>query len=173
MQRVAVERPDGLLIERRLDADLPVVAMHPNQVAVARPRFRAAGEKSDRFDAFVLWDSRAPTTTVSRELVPDSDQTQALRALTRDRDVLVEQRVASCNQLRAEPEPFWPGAVEIFADFDSPISLAFLARHPSPIDTRGLEETPRPTARPPPLLRSTDRRRAALPVQGSAIRSHW
>ena len=52
--RVAVERPDGLLVERLLDAGLTVIAMHPNQVAAARPRFRPAGGKSDRFDAFVL-----------------------------------------------------------------------------------------------------------------------
>ena len=29
---VAVERPDGLLIERLLDAGLVVIAVHPNQV---------------------------------------------------------------------------------------------------------------------------------------------
>jgi hypothetical protein len=30
---VAIERPDGLLIERLLDAGLRVMAIHPNQVA--------------------------------------------------------------------------------------------------------------------------------------------
>jgi transposase len=58
--------------------------------------------------------------------------------LTRGREVLVEQRVALCNQLRAELERFWPGATLIFKDLDSPISLAFLDRYPSPIDARGL-----------------------------------
>ena len=51
---VAVERPDGLLVERLLDAGLRVLALHPNQVAAARDRFRVSGGKSDRFDAFVL-----------------------------------------------------------------------------------------------------------------------
>ena len=46
--RVAVERPDGLLVERLLDAGLTVIAMHPNQVAAARARFRPAGGKRDR-----------------------------------------------------------------------------------------------------------------------------
>lgn len=50
---VAIERPDGLLVERLLDAGLRVLALHPNKVAAARDRFRAAGGKSDRFDAFV------------------------------------------------------------------------------------------------------------------------
>ena len=138
--RVAVERPDGLLVERLIDAGLTVIAMHPNQVAAARPRFRPAGGKSDRFDAFVLCELARTDHHRFRALVPDSDQTKALRALTRGRELLVEQRVALCNQLRAELERFWPGAVEIFADLDSPISLAFLERYPSPIDARGLGE---------------------------------
>jgi transposase len=138
VERVAVERPDGLLVERLLDAGLTVIAMHPNQVAAARPRFRPAGGKSDRFDAFVLCELARTDHHRFRALVPDSDQTKALRALTRGRAVLVEQRVALCNQLRAELERFWPGAVEVFAELDSPISLAFLASYPSPRDARGL-----------------------------------
>ena len=48
---VAIERPDGLLVERLLDAGLRVLALHPNQVAAAGDRFRVSGGKSDRFDA--------------------------------------------------------------------------------------------------------------------------
>ncbi len=140
VERVAIERPDGLLVERLLDAGLTVIAMHPNQVAAARPRFRPAGGKSDRFDAFVLCELARTDHHRFRVLVPDSDQTKALRALTRGREVLVEQRVAICNQLRAELERFWPGAIEVFAALDSPISLAFLTRYPSPVDARGLGE---------------------------------
>ena len=51
---VAVERPDGLMVERLLDSGLRVLALHPNQVAAARDRFRVSGGKSDRFDSFVL-----------------------------------------------------------------------------------------------------------------------
>jgi transposase len=138
VERVAVERPDGLLVERLLDAGLAVIALHPNQVAAARPRFRPAGGKSDRFDAYVLCELARTDHHRFRELVPDTDQTTALRALTRGRELLVEQRVALCNQLRGELERFWPGAIEIFADLDSPIALAFLARYPSPVDARGL-----------------------------------
>jgi transposase len=71
-------------------------------------------------------------------LEPDSDQTKALRALTRARENLVGARVALTNQLRAELERFWPGPIGLFAELDSPISLAFLARYPSPADARGL-----------------------------------
>jgi transposase len=138
--RVAIERPDGLLIERLLDAGLTVLAIHPNKVAAARDRFRAAGGKSDRFDAFVLCELARTDSHRFPVLTADRDQTKALRALTRGREILVKQRVSLCNQLRAERERFWPGAVQIFSDLDSPISLAFLARYPSPIDARGLGE---------------------------------
>jgi transposase len=137
---VAIERPDGLLVERLLDAGLRVLPMHPKRVAATRARFRAAGGKSDRFDAFVLCELARTDHHRFRVLVPDSDQTKALRALTRGRELLVEQRVALCNQLRAELERFWPGAIDVFADLDSPISLAFLVRYPSPVDARGLGE---------------------------------
>jgi Transposase len=48
---VAIERPDGLLVDRLLDAGLRVLALHPNKVAAARDRLRVSGGKSDRFDA--------------------------------------------------------------------------------------------------------------------------
>jgi transposase len=58
--------------------------------------------------------------------------------LVRAREDLVAARVALANQLRAELERFWPGPIGLFKDLDSPISLAFLARYPSPVDARGL-----------------------------------
>lgn len=140
VQLVAVERPDGLLIERLLDAGLRVMAIHPNQVAATRDRFRVSGGKSDRFDAFVLCELARTDSHRFRVLVPDSDQTKALRALTRAREDLVEARVALANQLRAELERFWPGATVIFAEIDSPIGLAFLERYPSPHDAHALGE---------------------------------
>jgi transposase len=138
VERVAVERPDGLLVERLLDTGLRVLAMHPNQVAAARDRFRAAGGKSDRFDAFVLCELARTDSHRFRVLEPDRDETKALRAMTRARADLVGARVALANQLGAELERFWPGAIRIFAELDSPIALAFLARYPSPLDARSL-----------------------------------
>jgi transposase len=75
-----------------------------------------------------------------RVLEPDSDETKALRAMTRAREDLVHARVALCNQLRSELERFWPGPIGLFSDLHSRISLAFLERYPSPADVRGLGE---------------------------------
>jgi transposase len=138
VERVAIERPDGVLVERLLEAGLVVLAVHPNQVKAARPRFRAAGGKSDSFDAFVLAELARTDHHRFRALAPDSDETRALRSLTRSREDLVETRVALANRLRSELEAFWPGAAAIFADIDSPIALAFLERYPSPSDAHRL-----------------------------------
>src|ERR1700751_855498 len=137
---VAVERPDGLLVERLLDAGLRVLALHPNKVAAARDRFRVSGGKSDRFDAFVLCELARTDHHRFRVLEPDSDQTKALRALTRGREDLVGMRTALSNQLRAELERFWPGPLGLFSDLHSQIALAFLERYPSPAEARGLGE---------------------------------
>ena len=140
VELVAIERPDGVLVERLLDAGPRVLALHPNQVHAARPRFGASGGKSDRFDAFVLCEPARTDRHRFRVLTPDSGPTIALRALSRAREDLVQTRVAPANQLHAELERFWPGAAVIFDAIDSPIALAFLERYPSPIDARGLGE---------------------------------
>jgi len=135
--RVAIERPDGVLVDRLLDAGITVIAVHPNQAKAARERYSIARGKSDRFDAFVLAELARTDAHRLRAITPDSDETKALRALTRTREDLVGVRVELANQLRAQLEAFWPGAL-IFSDVDSPISLAFLARYPSPADARSL-----------------------------------
>jgi len=136
--RVAIEQPNGLVVDRLLEAGIAVVAVHPNQLAAARDRYRAGGGKSDGFDAYVLAELARTDMHRFRLLEPDSDETKALRALTRTREDLVEQKVALANQLRAQLDCFWPGAKQIFADVDSPIALAFLERYPSPADARSL-----------------------------------
>jgi transposase len=135
--RVAIERPDGILVERLLEAGLTVIAVHPNQAKAARERYSVARGKSDRFDAFVLAELARTDAHRLRAIRPDGDETKALKALTRARENLVGVRVELANQLRAQLQAFWPGAL-VFADVDSAISLAFLARYPSPADARSL-----------------------------------
>ena len=128
VQLVAIERPDGLLIDRLLDAGLVLIALHPNQVRAARPRFTVAGGKSDGFDSFVLAELARTDSHRFRVLAPDSDQTKALRALTRSREDLVRTRIVVANQLRDQLACFWPGAGKVFCSVDSQIALAFLRR---------------------------------------------
>ena len=111
----------------------------------------------------------APIAHRFRVLEPDPDQTKAIRALTRAREDLVAARVALANQLRAELERFWPGPVGLFARSDSPISLAFLARYPSPQDTRGLGE--KRMAAFLKAQRYTSRKTAGAAARAAALRA--
>jgi len=44
-------RPRGLLVDTLVAAGHPVVLLHPNVVKACRPRYRAAGGKSDLGDS--------------------------------------------------------------------------------------------------------------------------
>lgn len=137
VRRVAIERPDGILVDRLLETGIEVIAVHPNQAKAARERYSVARGKSDRFDAFVLAELARTDSHRLRAISPDSDETKALRALVRAREDLVGARVELANQLRAQLQAFWPGVL-VFSAVDTPISLAFLRRYPSPADAKGL-----------------------------------
>jgi transposase len=125
---VAIERPDGPVVETLLEAGLTVVVISPNQVKNLRGRYGSAGNKDDRFDAYVLADTLRTDRARLRPLVPDTDATIALRRACRARKDLVSHRVAAANQLRAHLRNVLPGAVGLFKDLESAISLTFLTR---------------------------------------------
>jgi transposase len=129
---IAIERPSGLIVDALLAAGHPVIPVHPNVVKACRPRYRAAGGKSDPGDAYMLADILRTDGHRFRPLMAVSDEIKALRALVRGRGDLITQRVALANQLRSLLDGFWPGAAAIFAAIDSPIALAFIGRYPTP-----------------------------------------
>jgi len=137
---VAIERPDGRLVDALLEAGHAVVPVSPNAIKSWRESEVLSGAKDDPGDAEVIAEYlrlRAHKLTV---LAPFRDDTRALRAVVRARDDLVEQRVAANNQLEACLDAFWPGAKAVFADVCREIALAFLERYPTPASARSLGE---------------------------------
>lgn len=128
---VAIERADGPVVDALRDGGMTVVVINPSKVKHLRARYGSAGNKDDRFDAFVLADTLRTDRARLVPLTPDSEQTIALRQTVRTRRRLVETRVAIANQLRAHLQIVLPGVIGLFADLDSPISLAFLTRYDS------------------------------------------
>jgi transposase len=137
---VAIERPDGRLVDRLLEAGHPVVAVQPNAIKVWRDAEVLSGAKHDPGDAALIAEYLRLRAHRLRVLEPFSAQTRALRAVVRTRDDLVDQRVAATNQLAACLDAFWPGAKQVFADLQSPIALDFLARYPTPESATRLGE---------------------------------
>jgi transposase len=125
---VGIERSDGPIVDALLAADLTLYVIPPSQIKALRGRYGSAGNKDDRFDAYVLADT---VRTDRRRLTPlllDGQATTALRKLCRARKDLVAHRIAVANQLRAHLGTAMPAAVDLFADIDSAISLRFLTR---------------------------------------------
>jgi hypothetical protein len=146
--RDIVESPQAL------HARLTVLAIHPNQVAATRSRFRASGGTSGRLEAFVLC-----------ELVRTEHRRFRVlgRARLRSRAQCVDPRAT--DQLRSELERFWPGPIGLFEHLDNPMSPAFLARWPSPIEARRLA-----------CSRSSTTGRASQPsrkLRGSRAETRW
>jgi transposase len=138
--RVAIERPDGPVVEVLLGASFEVVVVPSRSMKALRERYTTAGNKSDPFDAYVLADSLRTDGHRWPNLAPDSPATVTLRSQVRARRDLVETRVAVANQLRAHLRVVFPGAVGLFWDIDGPISLRFLERFPSATRAAWLSE---------------------------------
>ena len=137
---VAIERPNGRLVDLLLEAGHPVVPVSPNAIKTWREGEVLSGAKSDAGDAAVIAEYLRLRQHRLRTAVPYSDETLALRTVVRSRGDLVEMRVAATNQLSALLEAHWPGAKAIFADVESPVSLEFLTRYPTPAAAAHLGE---------------------------------
>jgi transposase len=128
VEQVGIERGDGPVVDTLLAAGLTLFVIPPSQVKNLRSRYGSAGNKDDRFDAYVLADVVRTDARRLRPMVTDSPATTALRSATRARKDLVTHRVAAANQLRAHLQNVFPTATTLFADIDSAITLAFLDR---------------------------------------------
>ena len=114
-----------------------MLVISPNQVKNLRVRYGSAGNKDDRFDAYVLADV---VRTDRRRLTPltrSTPATIALRSTVRARRDLVEHRVAAANQLRAHLQSRVPrrgGPVRRARLRDQPVLPGALP-HPKPRPT--------------------------------------
>jgi transposase len=137
---VAIERPDGRLVDALLEAGHPVVPVKPNAIKAWRDGEVLSGAKSDAGDALVIAEYLRLRQHKLRTATPYSAETKALRVAVRTRGDLVDMRVAATNQLSALLDAHWPGAKAVFADVESPIALDFLTRYPTPAAAERLGE---------------------------------
>jgi transposase len=135
---VAIERGEGLVVGLIARAGHPVLMVEPAAFEASRPRWGAAGAKSDATDAFMLADYARTDGHRLRRVEPLAQATRELGALVRARTSLVEARTAASNQLWAILAEDWPGAALVFHKLTSQIALAFLATTPRPGQRHGL-----------------------------------
>jgi transposase len=129
--RIGIERGDGPVVEHLIRDGFEVVVISARQVKSLRARYGSAGNKDDRFDAFVLADALRTDAGRWATVQPDTQETIALRMLVRARHDLIDHRIAVHNQLLAVLQHNFPGAIGLFSQLDIPISLRFLRRFPT------------------------------------------
>src|SRR3712207_4550277 len=171
---ICVERAEGLLVERLQAGGHRVFPVNPRIAARARERYRVASSKDDVFDAFTLADTLRHEHPHWRPLPIASPALAELRALSRDRDRLLESQQRVEAQLHAILDAYHPGPAQLFSSIDRDITLAFIADYPTPQAAARIGEQ-RMAATPPtpgcvkpacggPTTRSRPRRGHAPPT---------
>lgn len=129
---IAIERSEGLLVERLQAAGHQIYGVSPRVSARARERHQAAARKNDRFDAFVLADALRTDGWRWRPLAAPSPLLAEIRALTRHRRQVSRVQVRAEEQLRATLEAFHPAIVDVFSTVDRTATLELLRAYPTP-----------------------------------------
>ncbi|RKN05495.1 IS110 family transposase [Streptomyces radicis] len=112
---VAIERPDGRLVDVLLEAGHPVVPVKSNAIKAWRDAEVLSGAKSDPGDAMVIAEYLRLRHHKLSAARPFSPQTKTLRTVVRTRDDVVRLRVMATNMLNSLLDAFWPGAKAVFA----------------------------------------------------------
>lgn len=129
---ICLERSEGLLVERLQASGHRVFPVNPRIAARARERYRVASSKDDVFDAFTLADTLRHEHLHWRALPVASPALAELRALSRDRDRLLESQQRVEAQLRSILDAYHPAPAALFSSIDRDITLAFIADYPTP-----------------------------------------
>jgi transposase len=117
---VAIERPDGPVVETLLAAGIPVWAINPEQLARFRDRHCVAGAKGDRRDALVLADALRTDRHHFRQVTVAEADLAALRGLVRSDDDLRTSEGRLSNQFQEHLRRYYPQLLELGADRPDP-----------------------------------------------------
>jgi len=128
--RVAVELHDGAILAWLVIQGYNVFPMNPKSADRARDRYRPAGGKDDRTDAFVLADTLRTDAGALRQLKPDSPRAEELLSWLRNRESLVRERTARMQQLRAILAEWCPELSALCSNFHSRWQRDLLATFP-------------------------------------------
>ena len=97
---VALERPDGVLVDTLVEQGFSVFAINPKQLERFRDRFSMGGAKDDRRDAHVAADALRTDRRAFRAVRPDQPMIIQLRELSRLHEELQREDGRLTNRLR-------------------------------------------------------------------------
>jgi transposase len=118
---VAIERPDGLVVEALLDYGIAVHTLNPKQLDRFRDRFSVAGAKDDSRDGLVLADSLRTDAHAYRRVMPSPFEVAVLRGSAREDDALrIEESILN-NRFRDLLARYYPQMLGLAADRVAPV----------------------------------------------------
>jgi transposase len=129
---IAIERPDGPVVETLLAHGIAVYSLNPKQLDRFRDRHCVAGAKDDRRDAFVLADALATDRHNFHRVQPLEPELVALRGVARYDDELriAENRLG--NQFHDQLRRYYPQLLELAADRADPFLWDLWKLAPNP-----------------------------------------
>jgi len=138
--QVAIERPDGLLVDGLLEAGYVVYALNPKAVDRYRERTRLSGGKTDPADAELL--ARILVTDRDRHqpLRPSGAVVEELRVLARQDEVAGRDQTRVQNRLHQDLLAAFPAFLDAFPDRAALSALRFLERWSSATEAGALSE---------------------------------
>jgi len=124
---VALEQSRGALIYALSTYDfIELLTVHPSQTAAYRGVARPSGAKSDPIDADLIYDFVEKHSEKVRALQAVDALTRELTLLVEWRRKLVEQRTSLGQQLSETLGQYYPQALELMGERNSPMSLDFI-----------------------------------------------
>ena len=112
-------------------AHLILFPVNPKSAASFREAFYPSGKKDDPVDADVLMMMLDKHGEKIRPLKPADPDTRALGMLSEYRRKLVGDLVRDTNRLRAVLKSYYPQALELVGDLDTPMACDLIERWPS------------------------------------------
>jgi len=138
---IAIERPNGVLVDALLEHGFAVFSINPKQLDRFRDRFSVAGAKDDSRDALVLASSLRTDPQAFRRVEPENPLVIQLREFSRAHRDLERDHRRLCNQLRDQLNRFFPQVLELSNAADKPWVWSLLERFPSPTRCATLTRT--------------------------------
>ncbi|GAB5426349.1 MAG: IS110 family transposase [Crocinitomicaceae bacterium] len=131
---IAIERPNGLLVEFLLEHSWDLRCVTPNVTAARRPR----RHKSDLSDAYLLANMLRMNDIECRPIIRDSQLVMNLKQMTQAHLQLLAERTRLSNQLHYALKQYYPALLKVFCKLAQPLTLTFLQHYPSPDDAQAL-----------------------------------
>jgi len=128
---VAIERPDGLLVDGLLAAGYVVYALNPKAVERYRERTRLSGGKTDPADAELLARILVTDRDRHRPVRPSGPLVEELRVLARQDEAASRDQTRLQNRLRQDLLAAFPAVLDAFPELLALSALRFLERWPT------------------------------------------